>query len=132
MSFTQITMRKTYALLSLLISSLAITGISFIDGKIWDIVLLVIGLIAYAVVGLLFSIGVLQGKKAGKDAYALVSVLLLLGAYAVYKGLVKFKIWVLSWPIVAKILVPIGIGILLGLVIVFILLRKEKENRKYC
>lgn len=121
-------MKKTYALLSLLISSLVITGISFIDGKIWDIILLVIGFVAYAIVGFLFSVGILHGKKAGKDAYALIGVLLLLGTFAIYKALVNFKLWVLSWPLLAKILVPIGIGILIGLLIVLILLKKEKDK----
>lgn len=121
-------MIKIYAFLSLLISSLAITGVSFIDGKIWDIILLVIGYIAYVVVGLLFSIGVLKGKKAGRDAYALIGFLLLLGAYVVYKGLVEFKNWVLSWSLLTKILVPVGIGILIGLVIVFIIYKKEKDE----
>lgn len=121
-------MKKYIAILTLLISSLTITGISFIDGKIWDIVLIVIGFIAYAIVGLLFSIGILSGKQNGKDAYALVFVLLLLGAYAVYKGLVAFKAWVLAWPLIAKVLVPIGIGMLIGLVIVLMIVHKEKRK----
>ena len=121
-------MKKYIAILTLLISSLTITGISFIDGKIWDIVLIVIGFIAYAIVGLLFSIGILSGKQNGKDAYALVFVLLLLGAYAVYKGLVAFKTWVLAWPLIAKVLVPIGIGMLIGLVIVLMFVHKEKRE----
>jgi hypothetical protein len=121
-------MKKYIAFLTLLISSLTITGISFIDGKIWDVVLLVIGFIAYAIVGVLFSLGILSGKQNGKDAYALVFILLLLGAYAVYKGLVAFKAWVLGWSLVAKILVPIGIGILIGLVIVLMIIRKEKRE----
>lgn len=121
-------MKKYIALLTLLISSLTITGISFIDGKIWDVVLLIIGFIAYAIVGLLFSIGILSGKQNGKDAYALVFILLLLGAYAVYKGLVAFKLWVLSWPLFVKIIVPIGIGMLIGLVIVLMVLNKNKKE----
>jgi hypothetical protein len=121
-------MKKYIAFLTLLISSLTITGISFIDGKIWDVVLLVIGFIAYAIVGVLFSLGILSGKQNGKDAYALVFILLLLGAYAVYKGLVAFKAWVLGWSLVAKILVPIGIGMLIGLVIVLMIIRKEKRE----
>lgn len=65
-------MKRLNALLVFLISSLAITGVSFIDGKIWDVIFLVIGMIAYAIVGILFSIGVLYGKEAGKEAYAFV------------------------------------------------------------
>ena len=65
-------MRKLNALLVFLISSLAITGISFVDGKVWDVIFLVVGMIAYAIVGIIFSIGILHGKQAGKDAYALV------------------------------------------------------------
>ena len=71
-------MKKLNALLVFLISSIAITGISFIDGKIWDIIFLVVGMIAYAIVGFLFSIGLLSTKKDGKDAYAFVFLLLLL------------------------------------------------------
>ena len=62
-------MKKLNALLVFLISSLAITGVSFIDGKIWNVIFLVVGMIAYAIRGIMFSIGVLHGKKAGKEAF---------------------------------------------------------------
>ena len=103
-------MKKINALLVFLISSLAITGISFIDGKIWDVIFIVVGLVAYAIVGVLFSIGILSTKKQGSDAYALVFFLLLLGGYGVYKALEALRNWILSWPLAAKIAAPIAIG----------------------
>lgn len=120
-----INMKKLNALLVFLISSLAITGISFIDDKIWNIIFLIVGMIAYAIVGIMFSIGILHGKQAGKDAYALVFFLLLLGGYAVYKGLEQLKLWVLAWPLFVKILVPsiIGLGII-AVVVLIVLVKK--------
>ncbi len=128
-------MKKYIALLTFLISSLTVTGISFVDGKIWDIVFLVIGMIAYAIVGVLFSIGVLHGKQAGKDAYVFVFLLLLLGGYGFYKLLELIRNWILSWPLFVKIMVPslIAAGICAGIFFVvqkMIVLKKRHELAK--
>lgn len=118
-------MEKLNALLVFLISSLVITGISFIDDKIWNIIFLIVCMIAYTIVGIMFSIGILHGKLTGKDAYALVFFLLLLGGHAVYKGLEQLKLWVLAWSLFVKILVPsiIGLGII-AVVILIVLVKK--------
>lgn len=125
-------MKKINALLVFLISSLAITGISFIDGKIWDVVFLVAGLVTYAVVGVLFSIGILSTRKQGSDAYALVFFLLLLGGYGVYKALEALRNWILSWPLAAKIAVPssIGAAIIVGIVLTIRYAIKNKDKLK--
>ena len=128
-------MKKLNALLVFLISSIAITGISFIDGKIWDIIFLVVGMIAYAIVGFLFSIGLLSTKKDGKDAYAFVFLLLLLGGYGFYKLLELIRNWILSWPLFVKILVPTLIisGICVSIFFVvrrMIILKKHPELAK--
>lgn len=124
-------MRKLNALLVFLISSLAITGISFIDDQVWNVIFLVVGMVAYAIVGFMFSIGFLHGKQAGKEAYAFVFVLLLLGGYAVYKGLQQLKLWVLAWPLFVKILVPsiIGLGII-AVAVLIILFKKGIIGKK--
>ena len=121
-------MKKLNSLIVLLVSGITLTGISFIDDKIWGIVFLVIGMIAYAAVGLLYSIGVLRGRSAGKDAYALFFTLLLLGGYGVYSFLNWYRSWVLSWPLVAKIIVPIVMGLVLIAVIVVVI--KHKDDRE--
>ena len=128
-------MKKLNALLVFLISSIAITGISFIDGKIWDIIFLVVGMIAYAIVGFLFSIELLSTKKDGKDAYAFVFLLLLLGGFGFYKLLELIRNWILSWPLFVKILVPTLIiaGICVGIFFVIrrmIILKKHPELAK--
>ena len=121
-------MKKLNALLVFLISSLAITGFSFIDGKIWNVIFLVVGMIAYAIVGILFSIGVLHGKEAGKDAYAFVFFLLILAGYGVYKGLEKLRLWILAWPLVVRIIVPIMIALLIGALITLIIIKRKRNN----
>ena len=124
-------MKKWNALLVFLISSIAITNISFIDGKIWEIIFLVVGMISYAIVGTLFSIGILSTKQNGRDAYALVFFLLILAGYGFYRLLRLIRDWILSWPLIAKIIVPISIGLVLlaGIILVIAKIVKEKKKR---
>lgn len=121
-------MTKLNALLVLLISGLAITGISFLDDQIWNVIFLVAGMVAYAIIGILFSIGVLRGKQAGRDAYALVFCLLILGGWGVYQGLVAFKQWVLGWPLAAKVAVPVGIALIIAALIVLLVIKRKSKN----
>lgn len=121
-------MKKLNVLLVFLISSLAITGISFIDGKIWDVIFVVIGMLAYAIVGVLFSIGILNRKQDGKDAYALVFFLLILGGYAICKSLEKLRLWILSWPLNVKIIIIVVIAVAIVGLIVYAVLKKKKEK----
>lgn len=126
-------MKKINALLVLLISSIVITGISFIDGKIWGVIFIVVGTIAYTVIGGLFSIGILSTRKDGKDAYALVFFFLILGGYVVYKLLKTIRNWILSWPLFVKILVPSIIIVCIGIAIFFVVhkmmkVKKSKNN----
>ena len=125
-------------LLVTLITSLSITGISYLDDKIWNIVLLVIGMTTYSIVGILFSIGLLHGKNAGKEAYGAIFIILLLLGYGVYCGIVNLQKWILSWALWIKITVP---AILIAIIVIAIVLivksihsknkvvdPKEKEN----
>lgn len=123
-------MKKWNALLVFLISSIAITGISFIDGKIWEIIFLVVGMISYAIVGILFSIGILSTKQNGRDAYALVFFLLILAGYGFYRLLRLIRDWILSWPLIVKIIVPISIGLALLAGIILVIAKIVKEKKK--
>lgn len=93
-------------LLITLITSLSITGISYLDGKVWDIVMIVIGTLAYSIVSILFSVGLLHGKNVGKKAYAFVFIILLILGYCVYSGIVAIQNWITAWPQHVKIVVP--------------------------
>ena len=123
-------MRSLKALLVFLISGLTLTGVSFIDGKIWEGVFIVVGMLAYAIVGFLFSIGLLKGKEAGKEAYAFVFVLILLAGYGAYKGLESLRLWILSWPLWVKILTISLIVVAIGLTIFFLVFLHNKAKRK--
>lgn len=121
-------MKKVNAILVFLISSLTITGISFIDGKIWDIIFIIVGMIAYAIVGFFFSIGLLSTKKDGQGAFVFVFFLLILGGYGVYKGLEALRKWILSWPLAAKIIVPSVIGTII-IIGIFLTTRYALKNK---
>lgn len=117
-------------ILTTLITSLAITGISCLDDKIWNIIMLIIGMLAYSIVGLLFSFGLINGKNAGKEAYAFVFIILLLLGYCVYSGIVAVQNWITALPQHAKIVVPnLFFGAII-IVTIFYLLKKHKENKK--
>ena len=123
-------MKRLNAFLVFLISSLAITGVSFIDGKIWDVIFLVVGMIAYAIVGIFFLIGVLHGKEGGKEAYAFVFFLLLLAGYGVYKGLEHLRLWILAWPLALKIIIPAVVGFCIVAVIILIVIKRRKSKNE--
>ncbi len=117
-------------LLITLITSLSITGISYLDSKIWNIVMIVIGMLAYSIVGILFSLGLLHGKNAGKEAYAFVFIILLILGYCVYSGIVAIQNWIKIWPLYVKIVVPSLLFSAVIIVTIFYLLKKHKKNNK--
>lgn len=117
-------------LLITLIISLSITGISYLDSKIWNIVMIVIGMLAYSIVGILFSLGLLHGKNAGKEAYAFVFIILLILGYCVYSGIVAIQNWIKIWPLYVKIVVPSLLFSAVIIVTIFYLLKKHKKNNK--
>ena len=65
------------AVLIALITSISITGVSFLDDAIWNLIMAIVGVVAYAIVGVLYSIHAIHGKNAGKEAYAAVFIILL-------------------------------------------------------
>ena len=100
-------------LLTTLITSISITGISLLDDKIWNLVMLILGMVTYSIVGIFFSLGLISGRSAGKEAYSAVFMILLIVGYCVYQGIVKFQEWVLSWSPIVKIIVPGAILIMI-------------------
>ena len=118
-------------LLSVSVSSLTITGVAAIDGQFWNVVLKVLGLIAYGIVGILISIGLLNGRKASFRAYLFILGLLILGAFEVYRLLTMFKQWVLDWPLFVKILVPSVLFVLVVIIVILkIIISKQKKDSK--
>lgn len=116
------------SLLIVLITSISITGISFLDDKIWNIIIAVIGVGAYGIVGLLYSIHLIDGKQEGKTAYAAVVIILIIIGFLIYQGIIMVEQWILSWPIAAKIIVPTIMGLLIvGTTILLVIEKKEKD-----
>ena len=115
------------ALLIVLITSVTITGISFLDDKIWNIIIAVVGVIAYGIVGLLYSIHLIDGKQEGKTAYAAVFIILIIIGFLIYQGILKVEQWILSWPLAVKIFVPTVMGLLIiGTIVLLIIGNKKK------
>lgn len=119
-------------LLITLITATAITGVSFLDDHIWNIVMAVVGVVAYGIVGLLYSVHLISGKEAGKDAYAAVFIILLIVGVFIYNGILKVEQWILSWPLLVKILVPsiMVVGIISVSVVLLSNKRKQKISSK--
>lgn len=122
-------MKVKIGILIFLITSLTITGVSFIDDKIWSIVISVIGVIAYSIVGLFYSAKLIKDSSMGAKGYAVIFVILLLVGYWLYKKLMELQIWINSWPLILKIIIPIIMTILIILVIIWIIyVQDEQEN----
>jgi len=112
-----------------LITSISITGISFLNDKIWNIIIAVIGVGAYGIVGLLYSIHLIDGKQEGKTAYAAVVIILIIIGFLIYQGIIMVEQWILSWPIAVKIIVPTIMGLLIvGTTILLVIEKKKKTN----
>lgn len=116
-------------ILTTLITSLAIIGISCLDDKIWNIIMHIIGMLSCSIVSILFSFGLIHGKNAGKEAYTSVFIILLLLSCCVYCGIVTIQNWIINWPLSVKIIVP---SLLLVAIIIslFYLLKTHKKNIK--
>lgn len=117
-------------LLITLITATAITGISFLDDQIWNIAIAIVGVVAYGIVGLLYSAHLISGKEAGKEAYAAVFIILLIIGVLIYNGILKVEQWILSWPLYVKILVPSLMGIGIIAVSVLLIINRVKKNKK--
>ena len=116
------------ALLIVLVTSITITGISFLDDKIWNIIIAVIGVIAYGIVGLLYSIHLIDGRQEGKTAYAAVFIILIIIGFLIYQGILKVEQWILSWPLAVKIIVPTIMGVLIVGTIVLLIIGNKKKT----
>ena len=121
------------AIISLIVfflSSIAITGSSFWDNQIWNGVFYVAGLAAYAIVGILMSTGLIEGKGMGGDAYKLALFVLLLAGIGVYKGLSFVRAWMLSWELWVKILVVTLISAIGIAAVTLAVFRDIKKNKR--
>ena len=116
-------------LLITLISSTAITGIGFLDDKIWNWIFVGLGMLTYAIVGLLYSIKAIHGKQEGKDAYVVVFFILFMVGIFIYNGIRRFQQWLVSWPIEIKITV-IALLVVSIIAVSIIMYLKNKKPKK--
>ena len=124
------TMGAIISLIVFFLSSIAITGSSFWDNQIWNGVFYVAGLAAYAIVGILMSTGLIEGKGMGRDAYKIALFVLLLAGIGVYKGLSFVRAWMLSWEPWVKILVVTLISAIGIAAVTLAVFRDIKKNKR--
>ena len=117
-------------LLITLISSTAITGIGFIDDQIWNWIFLGLGMLAYAIVGFLYSIKSIHGKQEGKDAYLVVFLVLFIMGIFIYNGIRRFQQWLISWPLGVKISVIVLLVLSIIAVSIIIYLKNKKQKKE--
>ena len=92
-------------LLIFLISGFVITGISFLDGKAWEVIFGIAGSVAYAIVGILIDAGLNLNKHERSELFWAILLILVVFIYKIYCALVDFKLWLVSIPLWIKILV---------------------------
>ena len=110
-------------------SGLVITGISFIDGKIWNIIFAVVGVIAGEIVANLANILLLPKHKKGELTIG-ITIILLAFVYRIYQAFYNLKLWLISLPIWIK-LIPVYIFVVgLIIVMIFIILKKKKNKKQ--
>lgn len=113
-----------------LVSSISVTGISFIDSAIWKMVIGIIGAVAYGFVGILFEFGVIKTKQEGREARLGTILFFLITGFFVYEGMLKVQEWFLSWALGWKITFFSVLGLLLAVVIVCLILSKISAKNK--
>jgi hypothetical protein len=118
------------ALFIFLLTSLSITGISLLDNHIWNLIIMIISIVAYFIVGIMYSWRLILTSSQGKSVYALILVVLALCVYALYSAIVKFQEWVLSWPKIAHIIVPIALALLSVVIGALIIVKKCNHKKK--
>ena len=110
----------------ILIKSCSITSVGFIDNKIWDLVIAALSNISYYIVGLSYKSGLIKGEKVGSNAY---SIIFIIGIIFTYTLIAKIHMWIMSWPMFVKILVPCIFIVLLFIVIILAIVDYLKHNK---
>ena len=64
----------------------------------------------------------------GAKGFVAIFVILLLIVYWIYKKLMELQMWINSWPLVCKIIVPIIMIILIFLVIIWIIYKQDEQE----
>lgn len=113
-------MKKWLSVLLLLISSITITGFSFVDNMIVSKVLAIIFTATFFIVGILYNINLLNNKNDGSKAFVVIAIILILLCFVIYLGVINLKEWIVGWPKYVKIIVS---GLLIALTILVAALR---------
>lgn len=114
-------MRRLGILLGFLLTSITITGVSFIDNLILSRIVASLATISVLIVGIFYKIGIIDSKSEGSKAFDGVFVILLFLALIIYLGIRKFQEWFLTSPMYVKIIIPSVLGLLIiGIIILII------------
>ena len=124
-------MKKWIAVLIFLLTSVSITGVSYIDSLILDRVIAGLVAVSTFIVGLLYKFGILNTKREGSDAFKGVFIMLLIVSLVMYLGIRKFQELVLVWPQFVKIIVPLVIGLMIIGIIVIAICDHFKKSDNY-
>lgn len=107
-----------------LVGTISITGISLIDSNFWNLVFRILGMIAYGIVGLFYSLGLISTKKEGREAFWKTLLVLIILGFFVYEGIVRVQNWFLSWALGWKIAFFSVLGAML-LFVIFLFVKSK-------
>lgn len=128
-------MKEYKKLLTFFVGLIAISGIGLIDDLIWGVVFGIVGLIAYAVVGVLYKTGIISGIKAGSEANSAIFIIILIAGISLALWLIKvinaFKEWLLSIPNwVWWTTLGVSIALTIGFMVFHIAKTRSKKDKK--
>ena len=99
-------MKKWMGVLLFLLTSISVTGLSFLDNLILNRVIAVLATVSFGIVGFFYRVGFIDGRSEGGKAFRVVFIILILLALIIYLGIRKFQEWSITWPLYVKIIVP--------------------------
>ena len=113
----------------MLLTSTPIIGFSFIDNKLWQLIIAGIGAFAYACVRALYKFGIVDSRSEGSNADLIIFIIPLL---LVFFGIQWVMNWINSWSLVAKIIVPSVLGAGIIGIIVYGIYDYIEHGDNYC
>ena len=109
----------------LIVSSIAVTGVGFVDSVIWKVAIFAASTIATTVVGSLYSAQIIKSKLAGGEVKFFVFSIILFVAYLVINLVAQFAGTMPLWAFIAIFVIFALIVCSLG----FYIFIKQKEKR---
>lgn len=124
LSFSPVMMVFKY-IIGLVVGSIVVTGVGFIDSVLWKVAIFVASTLASTIVGALYSAEILKTKKATSEFRIIIFTFLLFFAYLIINVIGNFAGTMPTW---AFIVVFILFVLIVGSLAIFIYFKYKKHS----